>query len=85
MRKLVAAAICLLSLSLSATTGRRCLKEARTRTGKRVVNSSSGGSIKRCRELEIMYTGGVVDLSKPQKFDTCRGQTLFLPIIVGTR
>ena len=23
------------------------------------------------------YTGGIVDLSKPQKFDTCRGQTLF--------
>ena len=34
MRKLVAAAICLLSLSLSVTTGRKCLKEARTRTGK---------------------------------------------------
>ena len=34
MRKLVAAAICLLSLSLSVTTGRRCIKEARTRTGK---------------------------------------------------
>ena len=24
-----------------------------------------------------------MDLSKPQKFDTCRGQTLFLPIFVG--
>ena len=35
MRKLVAAAICLLSLSLSVTTGRRCIKEARTRTGKK--------------------------------------------------
>ena len=34
MRKLVATAICLLSLSLSVTTGRRCIKEARTRTGK---------------------------------------------------
>ena len=34
MRKLVAAAICLLSLSLSVTTGRRCIKEERTRTGK---------------------------------------------------
>ena len=34
MRKLVAAAICLLSLSLSVTTG-RCIKEARTRTGKK--------------------------------------------------
>ena len=34
MRKLVAAAICLLSLSLSVTTGRKCIKEARTRTGK---------------------------------------------------
>ena len=33
MRKLVAAAICLLSLSLSVTTGRKCIKEARTRTG----------------------------------------------------
>ena len=35
MRKLVAAAICLLSLSLSVTTGRKCIKEARTRTGKK--------------------------------------------------
>ena len=35
MRKLVAAAICLLSLSLSVTTGRRCIKEARTRAGKK--------------------------------------------------
>ena len=24
-----------------------------------------------------------MDLSKPQKFDTCQGQTLFLPIFVG--
>ena len=35
MRKLVAAAICLLSLSLSVTTRRKCIKEARTRTGKK--------------------------------------------------
>ena len=35
MRKLVAAAICLLSLSLSVTTGRRCIKEVRMRTGKK--------------------------------------------------
>ena len=35
MRKLVAAAICLLSLSLNVTTGRKCIKEARTRTGKK--------------------------------------------------
>ena len=35
MRKLVAAAICLLSLSLTVTTGRKCIKEARTRTGKK--------------------------------------------------
>ena len=35
MRKLVAAAICLLSLSLRVTTRRRCIKEARTRTGKK--------------------------------------------------
>ena len=35
MRKLVAATICLLSLSLSVTTGRKCIKEARTRTGKK--------------------------------------------------
>ena len=35
MRKLVAAAICLLSLSLRVTTGRKCIKEARTRTGKK--------------------------------------------------
>ena len=35
MRELVAAAICLLSLSLSVTTGRKCIKEARTRTGKK--------------------------------------------------
>ena len=35
MRKLVAAAICSLSLSLSVTTGRKCIKEARTRTGKK--------------------------------------------------
>ena len=35
MRRLVAAAICLLSLSLSVTTERRCIKEARTRTGKK--------------------------------------------------
>ena len=54
MRKPVAAAICLLSLSLSVTTGRKCIKEARTRTGKKCsANSSSGGSIKRGRELEI--------------------------------
>ena len=52
MRKLVAAAICLLSLSLSVTTGRRCIKEA-SEQEKGVVNSSSGGSIKRFRELEI--------------------------------
>ena len=47
MRKLVAAAVCLLSLSLSVTTGRRCIKE------KSAVSISSGGSIKRCRELDI--------------------------------
>ena len=35
MRKFVAAAICLLSLSLSVTTARKCIKEARTRTGKK--------------------------------------------------
>ena len=35
MRKLVAAAICLLSLSPSVTTGRKCIKEARTRTGEK--------------------------------------------------
>ena len=35
MRKLVAAAICLLLLSLSVTTGRKYIKEARTRTGKK--------------------------------------------------
>ena len=35
MRKLVAATICLLSLSLSVTTGRRCIKEARTWAGKK--------------------------------------------------
>ena len=34
MQKLVAAAICLLSLSLSVTSGRRCIKEARMWTGK---------------------------------------------------
>ena len=50
MRKFVAAAICLLSLSLSVTTGRKCIKEARTRTGKKCCE---GGSIKRCRELEM--------------------------------
>ena len=38
MRKLVAAAICLLSLSLSVTTGRKCIKEARTRTGKKMFD-----------------------------------------------
>ena len=32
MRKLVAAAICLMSLSLSVTTGRRCINEAETWT-----------------------------------------------------
>ena len=47
MQKLVAAAVCLLSLSLSVTTRRRCIKE------KSAVNSSSAGSIKRCREVEI--------------------------------
>ena len=26
-----------------------------------------------------------MDLSKPQKFDTCRAQTLFLPIFVAER
>ena len=35
MRMLVATAICLLSLSLSVTTGRRRIEEARTRTGKK--------------------------------------------------
>ena len=35
MRKLVATAICLLSLALSVTTGRRRIEEARTRTGKK--------------------------------------------------
>ena len=35
MQKLVATAICLLSLSLSVTTGRRCIKEAKPRTGKK--------------------------------------------------
>ena len=35
MRKLVAAGFWLLSLSLSVTTGRRCIKEARTRPGKK--------------------------------------------------
>ena len=35
MRKFVTAAICLLSLSLSVTTRRKCIKEARTRTGKK--------------------------------------------------
>ena len=35
MRKLVAAAICLMPLSLSVITGRKCIKEARTRTGKK--------------------------------------------------
>ena len=37
MRMLVATEICLLSLSLSLITGRRCIKEARTRTGKKVM------------------------------------------------
>ena len=35
MRKLVATAICLMSLSLSVTTGGRFIKEAITRTGKK--------------------------------------------------
>ena len=35
MRKLGATAMCLLSLSLSVTTGGRCIKEARTRTAKK--------------------------------------------------
>ena len=35
MRKLVAAAFCLLSLSLSMTTGSSCVKEERTQTGKK--------------------------------------------------
>jgi len=34
-QKLVAAAICLLSLSLNVTTGRRCIMEARRQTGKK--------------------------------------------------
>ena len=41
IRKLVAAAICLLSLSLSVTTRRRCIKEARTRTGKKVLRTAA--------------------------------------------
>ena len=35
MRKLIVAEIFLLSLLLSGTTGRRCVKEERTRTGKK--------------------------------------------------
>ena len=35
MRKFVIAAICELSLSLSVTTGRKCIKEARTQTAKK--------------------------------------------------
>ena len=35
MRKSVSATICLLSLSLSVPTGSRCIKEVRTRTGKK--------------------------------------------------
>ena len=56
MRKFVAAAICLLSLSLSVTTGRKCIKEARTRTRKKCCEQQLGGgwgSIKRCRKLGI--------------------------------
>ena len=54
MRKLVAAAICLLLLSLmSVTTGRRCKKKRERGQEKSVMKSSSEGSIKRCRELEI--------------------------------
>ena len=73
MRKLVAAAICLLSLSLSVTTGRKCINEARTRTGKKCCEQQ----LRRVDKALSRYTGGIVDLSKPQKFDTCRGQTLF--------
>ena len=66
MRKLVSAAICLLSLSLSVTTG-RCIKEARTRTWKASWTAAQEG---RCSVAESwIYTGGIVDLSKPQKFD----------------
>ena len=54
MRKLVAAAICFTVVVTERDNRKKIIKEARTRTGKKsVVNSSSGGSIKRCRELEI--------------------------------
>ena len=53
MRKLVAIAICLLSLSLSVTTGRTCINEARTRTGKKCCEQQLRRVDKRCRELEI--------------------------------
>ena len=42
MRKLVAVAISLLSLSLSVTTGRRYLKQGRTRTGKKCSQKQLG-------------------------------------------
>ena len=54
MRKLVAAAICLLSLSLSVTTGRRCIKEARTRTGKNCCEQQ----LKRV-DKALSRTGGI--------------------------
>ena len=72
MRKLLAAAICLLSLSLSVITGRGCINEAKTRTGKKC-----------CEQLLRRVDRALSrDLSKPQKCDTCRGQTLFLLILV---
>ena len=75
MRKLLAAAICLLSLSVSVTTGRKCINEAKTRTGKKCCEQ-----LLRRIDRALSRAG---DLSKPQKCDTCRGQTLFLLIFVG--
>ena len=54
MRKLVAGAICLLSLSLSVTTESRCIKEARTRT----VNSYQNvRSVRGCMKYLTGWVG----------------------------
>ena len=54
MRKLVAAAI-LFTVVVTERDRRKMYKGTENADGKSVVDSSSGGSIKRCRELEIYW------------------------------
>ena len=52
--------------SLSVTTG-RCIKEGRTWTGKVLWTAAQEGRWSVAESWR--YTGGIMDLSKPQKFD----------------